>query len=279
VNRLKTLYLKLIKSPKVAVDADTICPDIIAGKSLEKVKKLTVFHGNKEVPLSEFFEIRGEIAEKSAEQEIIINGDLRKFKRVGLGMTAGKVVVKGDVGLHLGAQMQGGEIIVEGNVGDWLAAEMKGGIIRIKGSVGSLVGANYPGSEEGMTGGLIHIQGNAGRSVGRKMFRGTIVIEGNVGDFTGAMMKGGTIILYGNSGMGLGYMMRRGTIICLNPEVEILPSFKYDCSYSPTFVKFYFMNLRKLGVKLPKDVYDGKFERYSGDLSEIGKGEILVLKK
>ena len=276
---MKEVKLVLKKQPKVATDAEVVSPDHFAGKSPKEIGQLKVYHGRKELPLSEFFEIEGEAGSSPGETSILVRGDLKKFKRIGMRMSAGKVVIEGDVGLHLGAQMSGGEIILRGNAGQWLGAEMSGGIIRVEGDVGPLAAANYPGSVEGMRGGIIHVKGNVGERLGRKMQRGTVIVEGDVGSFAGAMMRGGTIILLGKAGEALGYNMRRGTIISLSGELDLLPTFVYDCTYQPTFIKFYYVNLKKYGIELPKEFYDGVYDRYSGDLGELGKGEILILKK
>ena len=277
---MKEVKLVLKKAPKTWVEAEVISPDVFAGKSLDDLKNLCLCQGNKAVALGELFEVSGEVADTPSEQHIILEGgDFSRFKRIGECMSGGKITINGDVGMHLGAWMCGGEIVVKGNCSDRIGAEMKGGVIKIFGNAGNLVAANYPGGDTGMENGLILIEGNVGRSLGRKMLRGTIIVRGNTGEFPGNMMKGGTIIVLGKLGKGPGLMMKRGTIIALGELTDLLPTFAYDCTYSPTFLKFYYTTLSKMGISLLRELYDGTFDRYSGDLSEIGKGEILVLKR
>jgi len=69
--------------------------------------------------------------------------------------------------------------------------------------------------------------------------------------------------------------MQKGTIVCMHP-VELLPTFAYDCTYEPVFLRILFKGLKRLGVEMTAQQADGAYRRYHGDLAEIGKGEILV---
>ena len=71
--------------------------------------------------------------------------------------------------------------------------------------------------------------------------------------------------------------MIRGTIVSLTP-IRLLPTFAYACTYDPTFLRLYTKHLVTLGISIPYEVQDGLYERYSGDTSVPGKGEILVWK-
>ena len=257
---------------EVPVEAECVSPDVFEGKSERELAELEVFWGNKRKRLGDLFEIEGD-----GSREITIEGDLSKVKHIGARMGKGKISIKGDVGMHLGREMLGGEIFVDGNVGDWLGAEMKGGLIKVCGGAGNLAGSAYRGSKVGMRGGTIIIEGNAGREVGELMRRGVIAVKGDLGEFAGALMTGGSIVCFGNIGGRAGAGMDRGTIVAFNP-LELLPTFKYSCTYSPTFIRPFLRGLRKHGLPVKDEHIEGIYERYDGDIASLGKGEILTWK-
>jgi hypothetical protein len=69
--------------------------------------------------------------------------------------------------------------------------------------------------------------------------------------------------------------MFRGTIVCLK-QVELLPTFAYASTYNPTFLRVYARSLAVLGIALPYAEAEGAYQRYTGDTSVPGRGEILV---
>ena len=101
------------------------------------------------------------------------------------------------------------------------------------------------------------------------------MIGGPVRDFAGLEMKGGTIVLRSGAELRTGAWMNRGTIISLAP-IPLLPSFLYATTYIPSFMAVYAKHLASLGITVPYDAPDGAYQRYLGDTSVIGKGEILV---
>jgi formylmethanofuran dehydrogenase subunit C len=158
---------------------------------------------------------------------------------------------------------------------------MKGGLIRVLGNAGNLVGAAYRGSAEGMTGGCIFVNGNAGSEIGSFMRRGMIVVTGDTGPFTGVHMNGGEIIVFGEAGKRLGAQAKGngGFIACFGSVDELLPTYRYDTSYTPTFMRLYLRQLMdKLGIDMTKYM-DKPMRRYRGDLAVGGNAEILVAEK
>jgi len=194
-------------------------------------------------------------------------------KRMRIG--GGRITLAGNAGMHLGAYMAGGSIEVTGSASDWVGAEMTGGLIRIAGNAGGQIGAAYRGSQSGMRDGTILVGGTAGLEVGMRMKRGIIAIGGLVRDFAGLQMKGGTIILGSGAELRTGAWMMRGTIISLR-QLPLLPTFSYAATYMPTFLRLYASYLGTLGFALPCDGQDGAYQRYTGDTSVPGKGEILI---
>jgi hypothetical protein len=69
--------------------------------------------------------------------------------------------------------------------------------------------------------------------------------------------------------------MVRGTIISLTP-VRLLPTFSYACQYNPAFLRLYARHMQTLGFSIPTEASEGVYQRYTGDTSVPGKGEILM---
>ena len=129
----------------IKVEADVITPDAFAGKNAEEIGNLSVWQGPKTYPLSEFFEVKGNGGISAAETLIRIKGDSTRVKRIGEGMSAGKIEIEGSAGMHVGTEMKGGEILVFGDVDSWVGMEMTGGLLHIKGNAGDHVGCAYRG--------------------------------------------------------------------------------------------------------------------------------------
>ena len=259
----------------IPVEAEVLRADLLADKTLDEIRRLTVYHGNRSCSVGDCFELDGD----PSDGELLLDGDFTRVKQIGQGMVSGRITVRGKAGMHLGAEMCGGMIDVEGDVGDWVGAEMRGGLIRVQGSAGHLVGGSYRGGTSGMKGGTIVITGSAGNEVGCGMRRGLIAVGGSVGDFAGFNFIAGTIIVSGGFGNRCGAGMRRGSIIALGDEEQqpvLLPSFRYDCTYCPQFLPIYLRQLRTWNFPLDPAAVGGQFRRYSGDLVALGKGEVFV---
>lgn len=274
---------KIVLTPKgfssIPIEADVISPDVFAGKTLKEIRNLPIYYGNEEIQMKEYIHAQGKVAENPVNQMIVIDGDARHIKQIGAKMTAGRIVVQGWAGMHLGAQMCGGDITVTGNTLDWAGAEMKGGLIRILGDAGNLLGAAYRGSSEGMTGGCIAVTGSAGIEMGSFMRRGMIVVLGDTDDFTGVHMNGGEIFIFGKPGKRVGAQARGngGFIACFGGVDDMLPTYRFDTTYTPVFMRLYLKELyEKLGLSAAAQFIDTPMKRYRGDLAVGGNAEILV---
>ncbi|HXG44185.1 MAG TPA: formylmethanofuran dehydrogenase subunit C [Gemmatimonadales bacterium] len=266
-----SLAITLHTPPAVPLEAETLCPARLAGLSPDQVARRPVVHGNQAAELGEFFRVSG-----TANGEIHLEGDLSRVKRVGAGMTEGRIVIHGPVGMHLGAGMSGGEIIVEGDAGDWVGPEMTGGRIVIRGNAGHMVGSAPRGSAVGMRGGEIVVLGSVGNEAGSGMRRGVVAVGRDAGDFTGVNMLAGTVVVLGRLGWRTGAGMKRGTIVSMEPA-ELLPTFAYACTYRPVFLRLYLPHLRRLGLPVTDEQMTGRYQRWSGDAVELNRGEILLL--
>ncbi len=263
------LTLKLHTAPEVPLEADCISPDRFNSLNSSDIANLTVFHGNRQQQLGDFFNCTGEF-----DGEIQIEGDLGNVKHVGAAMSQGRIVIAGDIGVHTGATMRGGEIMIEGNAGDWLGPEMLGGRITVKGNAGHMVGSGYRGSTVGMQGGEILVHGDVKNETGHCLRRGLIAIGGNAGDFTGVNMLAGTIIVLGEMGIRAGAGMKRGSIICQR-KTDLIPTFSYSCHFQPVIAGHYFRYLNNQGFDIDDALLNGEFERWCGDAVELNRGEVL----
>ncbi|MEZ6086825.1 MAG: formylmethanofuran dehydrogenase subunit C [Pirellulaceae bacterium] len=264
------IQLTLKVEPQVPLQCEVLSPDVLGTLTKDQIARLPVVYGRRERVLGDFFDIEGDNGD-----ELRLSGDLHRVRWIGKGMSRGKITIAGDAGMHLGSGMSGGTIVVEGSVDHWLGAEMTGGFIVVNGNAGSQIGGAYTGSLVGMREGTILVRGDAGHEVGMRMRRGLIAIGGVAGDLVGMQMKGGTIALLSGAGRRCGAWMNRGTIISLSP-LEILPTFRYGAIFNPTFMHLYAKYLGDHGFQLPYRAEEGCFDRYSGDATALGKGELLI---
>ncbi len=264
-----TLTLKSI--PEVPLEADAIRPDRFEGLSIAQVGALPVLYGNRRAQLGDFFGIEGE-----ADGEVRVVGDLQRVKRIGAGMTRGRLVIEGDVGMHVGEGMSGGSILVDGNAGNSLGVEMLGGLITVTGNAGHLIGSAIRGGSVGVRGGEIIVHGNVGNETGSGMRRGLIAVGGNAGDFTGVNLLAGTIVVLGELGWRSGAGMKRGSIVSTRPA-DVLPTFSYACTYRPVMLRLVLAHLRGSGLPVTDAHINGRYARWSGDAVEMNRGEILLL--
>ncbi len=262
--------LTLHTRPEAPLEAECITPQRLAGLSEHGVENLGVMHGNRKVKVGDFFRVSG-----SCEDEVHLEGDLGAVKLVGSEMSAGRIVIDGNIGMHVGCGMSGGEITVNGDASDWVGPAMSGGRIVVKGDAGHLAGSAYRGQAAGMHGGEILIHGSAGNEIGGGMRRGLIAVGGNTGDFTGVNMLAGTVVVFGELGIRTGAGMKRGSVVAFR-QMEILPTFEYVCAYHPVFLRCYLLYLRALGFAVEDAQIRGKYRRWSGDGIELNRGEILL---
>ena len=242
-----TLQLVYRGDTQIPVEVEGLTPDHVADKSLAEIEKHTIYHGNVQLPLAEFFTVSG----NPTDGQIRWEGNLAGVHWIGAKMTCGRIHVVGDAGRHVGSEMQGGEIRIDGSASDWVGGEMHGGLIHVHGRAGHLVGAAYRGSARGMTGGTILIDGDAGNEIGHTMRRGLVAVAGQTGDLAGFNLLAGSLLLFGETGIRHGAGMRRGTIgLWAKKPPELLPSFRRACRYRPEIASLLFSHLRRHGFPL-----------------------------
>jgi formylmethanofuran dehydrogenase subunit C len=192
------------------------------------------------------------------------------------GTPGGRVEIAGDLrGVrYLGAAMTSGHLVVEGSVGDGAGAEMAGGLLEVRGDAGHRVGGPIGAGSRGMAGGLILVHGSVGDEAGEALRRGTVAVAGSAGARAGARMIAGTLVIDGDLGPAPGLLMKRGTIVT-GGQVDLLPTFRYACTYDPGFLGPLLRSLEARGFEPARRLRGGPFRRYSGDFTETGRGEIL----
>jgi len=230
----------------------------------------TCWVGRRRVPLAELFDVKGEPS-----PDVRIAGDLRRVDGLGTGMSAGTLTIEGDAGRDVGHAMSGGTIDVTGSVGDGAGVAMSGGLLRVRGSAGDRLGAPLPGASRGMTGGEIIVRGNAGSGAATRARRGIVVVGGNAGPGVAHAMIAGTILVAGRLGAGAGLWSKRGSVIALG-GLEIPTTYRYACTYRPPYVPVLLRYLQRMrGFTIDARFATGRYKRWTGDVADVGKGEIL----
>ncbi len=102
--------------PALYLEAEHICPDEFAGKTAAQIAELHVYEGNTKYTLGKYFEVSGNAGATAAETKIVVRGDVKKVKYIGMKMSAGEVVVEGSTDLYAGAWMSGGRMLVKGDI-------------------------------------------------------------------------------------------------------------------------------------------------------------------
>ncbi|MCX7101781.1 MAG: formylmethanofuran dehydrogenase subunit C [Methylobacter sp.] len=268
---MSALTFTLKHKPAQRVDMSPLVCQKLAGLQVNQIAALTLQNGKRKIRVDELFVIDGVDT-----QNIIIKGSFEKLDFIGKELEGGSITVEGDAGAYLGLGMKSGEIVVTGNVGLYAACEMKKGFLCVNGNAGDFLGAALPGNKMGMKGGTILIKGNVGERAGDHMRRGNILIEGNAGDYCGSRMTAGTIAVMGQTGNYLGFAMRRGTLLLWNQPVA---SARFnDCgAHTLAFLPILFAAFKKLNSRFASSGASfNRVQRYAGDMSEMGKGEVLV---
>ena len=247
--RIVTLTVKTRKKPDISVEAEVITPANFTG---EEYKDLTVWEGNREIKLTDFFDISVlGTAEEASDVEIILKGDTTgTIKRIGEYMGAGKITVEGDIGMHCGNFMKGGLIEILGNADGWLGREMEGGKVICHKNVSHYCGAGYRGVKTGMKGGVIEVLGDAGDFCGECLFGGEIIIHGSAGDMAGVDMKGGFLTIFGDCHRPCGNMTG-GEVTIHGKAYAMPPAFSNE------------------GEEI---IGSEKFTKFKGDVANRGKG-------
>ena len=177
---------------------------------------------------------------------------------------------------RLGAGLQSGEVVVKGSLGREAGLAMAGGILDIEGDAGPRAGSALLGYKRGMTGGELIVRGSAGPEAGTAMRRGLLVVGRNAGALAGRGMIAGTVVILGAAEADPGLWSKRGSIVALG-SITPPATYAYACTYQPVHLRLLLMRLRtRYRLRIQRKHFTGLYRRYSGDLAELGKGEILA---
>lgn len=224
--------------------------------------------------------LRGMDAAGIASQEVWVEDDGRATLGdlfAVSGAPAARVRLIGDLALMdgIGAGLAAGELIVDGDAGRQVGQRMSGGVIEVRGSTGPLAGGADPGAKRGMSGGEIVIRGSAGPLAGAGLRRGLIVVQADASEDAGRGMIAGSILVFGSLGSNPGLFSRRGSIVAFGAHTPPT-AYRYACTYRPPHLRVTLGYLRsRHGVPVTPGQLAGAYRRYSGDLAELGAGEIL----
>jgi formylmethanofuran dehydrogenase subunit C len=101
------------------------------------------------------------------------------------------------------------------------------------------------------------------------------VICGDFGVFVGVSVIAVSFLVFGQPVIRTGAGMKRGTIALFGARPQLLPTFRFDCVYRPVFMSLYLRQLRAWGFAIRDEFLQGSYQRFSGDLVSLGKGEVL----
>jgi formylmethanofuran dehydrogenase subunit C len=269
-----SLVLTLRAQPPVRVDASPLTSERLTALNRGRVAGLALRCGRGTVEVGELFEIGGYVGDAT----LTLAGDLRLLDGLGTGMTRGRLTLDGDGGDRVGAGMRGGELTVIGSVGAYAGCEMAGGVLRIGGDAGARLGGAFPGARAGMTGGEIVVSGSAGEEAGAGMRRGLVAVGGQVADGAGLRMLAGTVIALGGfvDRGSVGQGNRRGTLVS---GVAFAPNplrYAFATRYRPPALTLQLRRLKALGLDVADAFIHGSWARWSGDTTELARGEILI---
>lgn len=266
---MSALSFELKGKPDQRLDLSPLIPSRLKDLKPKDIEALAIGTTREMLSVGDAFKVKG----KDASALHFVGTDARCDK-IGAALTEGEIVVDGDAGAYLGAGMKGGKIEVKGSTGVLAGASMVRGSIAIAGDAGERAGGILVGETLGMRGGVIAIGGNAGPLLGERMRRGLVVVSGDAGDYAGGRMVAGTILFKRGVGRGAGFGLRRGSLIFLEQPNEILPTFG-DCGV----LEFDYLRLLERAFReAGKAIKLGdRARRLMGDMSVLGKGEMLIL--
>jgi formylmethanofuran dehydrogenase subunit C len=261
------LRLSLKSAPAGRLDLSCLHPAALAAESADSVARMP-FEGGTIGDLFDVSKIPDDLT-------LVLAGTTGACDGIGEGLREGTLIVEGDAGQYTGRHMRGGRLDIKGEAGDYLGSGMKGGLITVAGSAGSYLGGLLPGEKFGMAGGVIRVGGDIGERAGDRMRRGTIVVKGRTGAAAGSRMAGGTIWAEGGFGPGPGPLMRRGTLI--GPRADQMLATFADCGFHDmVFLRLISRFVAEELGSLAPAALPARVRRYAGDMSTIGKGEVLL---
>ena len=251
------------------LDADAIAADRFAALSAQEISALQLWDGRKAVALGDMFSVSGERS-----QIVVLEGDLAKLRGVGSAMSAGTLEITGNIGNAVGARMQGGTIAVQGSAGDDAGSAMSGGSLVIAGDAGDRVGGATAGCIKGDDRRPHHCARQRGaRGRGPHASRHSLLRIGRCGrgardDRRQHHRRGRDRRRRGLRQQARVDRRARRRARATDVRVRLHLSSASPLAHAP-------LASQALRLAVDDAHVHGPIKRYSGDLAEIGKGEIL----
>jgi formylmethanofuran dehydrogenase subunit C len=266
---VSALTFELKSKPDQRLDLSPLIPSRLIDLKPKEIEALVIGTTREKLTVGDAFKVKGKDA-----SALHFAGTDGRCDKIGAGLSEGEIVVEGDAGAYLGAGMKGGKIEVKGNAGPLAGASMAGGRIAISGDAAERAAGILVGETMGMKRGLLTIGGNAGPLLGERMRRGLVIVGGDAGDYAGGRMIAGTILFKRGVGRNAGFGLRRGSLIFVEEPKDLLPTFG-DCGV----MEFDYLRLFEhwLGETGKKIRLGDRARRLMGDMSVLGKGEMLIL--
>lgn len=271
------LRLTLTARPPQRVDLSALSPDRLAGMDAKVIAAIPLQVGNRTERLDSLFAVA---PLKDGAGVLEIDGSCDRLDGIGRGMTAGRIVVRGDAGAWTAAELRGGSVEVDGSAGPFAGTAMRGGTLRIAGDAGDFLAASIPGDRKGMQGGVVMVAGSTGIRAGDRMRRGMVLVGGDAGACCASRIIAGTVAVAGAVGPLAGFGMKRGSLILFRRPADMLPTFA-DCgSHDLGVLRLMTRYWRSLGGAFAEfGAAAGRAHRFTGDAANGGKGEILICER
>jgi formylmethanofuran dehydrogenase subunit C len=266
---VSALTFELREKPDQRLDLSPLLPARLKDLKTKEIEDLEIGTTRAKLAVGDIFKVKGKDA-----GTLRFAGTDARCDKIGAGLDEGGIVVDGDAGAYLGAGMKRGRIEVKGDAGVLAGASMSGGRIAISGNAGERAGGIHVGETMGMKGGVLTIGGNAGPMLGERMRRGLVIVEGDAGDYAGARVIAGTLLFKRGVGRNAGYGLRRGSLIFIEEPKEILPTFGDSGVMEFDYLRLLEHWLAETGKKIK---LGDRARRLMGDMSVLGKGEMLIL--
>lgn len=255
--------------PDQRLDLSPLVPDRLTGLDQGTIERIGVSTTRAALCVGDVFTVRlGDPA------GIAFDGGSERFDHLGEALSAGEIIVEGDVGQFAGRRMGGGRLEIRGDAGGWAASGMRGGRIEILGRAGERLGGPAAGELAGMAGGIVVVRGSVGERAGDRLRRGLIVVEGDAAGWAGSRMIAGTLVVCGTAGALPGYLMRRGTLLLGRAET-LSPTFVPTGGPAKVFLRLLAAELRQLSEPAA-GLAAAPLQRLMGDMATLGLGEMLL---
>jgi formylmethanofuran dehydrogenase subunit C len=100
-------------------------------------------------------------------------------------------------------------------------------------------------------------------------------VTGETGRGAGLRMLAGTVIALGGIGAEAGLGNKRGSLVS-GTRIELLPGYAFATRYRPPALRVQLLRARELWLRIDDAHINGTWARWSGDRTELGRGEILI---